>query len=204
MQRDPETSMRHPTRWLPAILALSPQAAFAHSGPDHVAGFASGFAHPLGGLDHALAMLAVGLLAAHLAGRALWALPLAFLGAMAFGGAIGAAGIAFPFVELGIAVSVVALGLALALGRLPLQGALAAAAIFGVFHGHAHGAELPVTGSAAAYGLGFLAATALLHIAGITAGLASARGAGSLGRLGRQGAGAAIALAGLVIISAAF
>jgi urease accessory protein len=204
MQRDPETSMRHTARWLPAILALMPEAAFAHSGHDHVAGFAAGFAHPLGGLDHALAMLSVGLLAAHLAGRALWALPLAFLGAMAFGGVIGAAGAAFPFVELGIAISVVALGLALALGRLPLGGAVAATAMFGVFHGHAHGTELPGAGSAAAYGLGFLVATALLHLAGITAGLASARAAGSFGPLGRQASGAAIAVAGLVIVSAAF
>ena len=195
--------MRHTARWLPAIVVLPPQAAFAHAGPDHAAGLAAGLAHPLGGLDHALAMLAVGLLAAHLVGRALWALPLAFLGAMALGGVIGAAGITLPYVELGIALSVVALGLALALARLPLGGALIVAATFGVLHGHAHGTELPGAGSAAAYGLGFLVATALLHLAGVTAGLAFARSAGTLGRLGRQASGAAIASAGLVIVSAA-
>jgi urease accessory protein len=194
--------MRHTARWLPVILALTPQAAFAHAGSGHAAGLAAGLAHPLGGFDHALAMLAIGLLAAHLGGRALWGLPLAFLSAMAAGGVIGAAELGLPFVELGIALSVVVLGLAVAFGSLPLAGAVAAAGIFGILHGQAHGPELALAGSALAYGFGFLAGTALLHVAGIAAGLALACGGSSFGRLGRQGAGAAIALAGLVIVSA--
>lgn len=186
-----------------AFLLLSSQAALAHPGHGAAAGLAQGFAHPLSGADHLLAMVAVGLLAAARGGRALWAVPLAFLGMMAVGGALGAAGIALPFVETGIGLSVVAFGLAAAFGAgLPLAAALALVGAFAVFHGHAHGAEMPETASGLAsglaYGLGFLAASALLHLAGIGLGLAAGRVA--------QGralpfAGAAVAVAGVAVLA---
>ncbi|TGE00213.1 HupE/UreJ family protein [Methylobacterium nonmethylotrophicum] len=184
-----------------ALLILSSHAALAHPGHGDAAGLAHGFAHPLGGADHLLAMVAVGLLAAARGGRALWAVPLAFLGMMAIGGALGAAGVVLPFVEIGIGLSVVAFGLAAAVGAgLPLAGAVALVGLFAVFHGHAHGAEMPDTASGLAYGLGFLAATALLHLAGIGAGLAA-------GRIGRGRAvpfaGAAVALAGVAVLARA-
>ncbi|GJD51864.1 hypothetical protein OPKNFCMD_4623 [Methylobacterium crusticola] len=184
-----------------ALLVLVPQAAFAHAGHGDAAGLAQGFAHPLGGADHLLAMVAVGLLAAARGGRALWAVPLAFLGMMALGGALGAAGTALPFVEAGIGLSVVAFGLAAALGAgLPLAAAAALVGFFALFHGHAHGAEMPETASGLAYGLGFLAATALLHAAGLGLGLLA-------GRFGRGRAvplaGAAVALSGIAVLARA-
>ncbi|WP_407943619.1 HupE/UreJ family protein [Methylobacterium sp. EM32] len=182
-----------------ALLLLSSHAAFAHPGHGEAAGLAQGFAHPLSGADHLLAMVAVGLLAAARGGRALWAVPLAFLGMMAVGGALGAAGIALPFVEVGIGLSVVAFGLAAAFGAgLPLAAALGLVGAFAVFHGHAHGAEMPETASGLTYGLGFLTASALLHLAGIGLGLAAGRAA--------QGralpfAGAAVAVAGVAVLA---
>lgn len=177
-----------------AALAL-PTAALAHTG--HEAGsFLSGLMHPLGGLDHVLAMVAVGLWAAQAGGRALWAAPLAFVGAMLVGGAMAMAGIGFPAVEPMILASIIVLGAAVALAaRLPLAPALAAIALFGIAHGHAHGAEGPATGMAA-YGLGFALATAALHGAGLALGLGMARLAVRLLGLGAAGAGLALALAG--------
>ncbi|GJD64120.1 HupE/UreJ family protein [Methylobacterium frigidaeris] len=182
-----------------ALLLLSSQAAFAHPGHGDAAGLAHGFAHPLSGADHLLAMVAVGLLAAARGGRALWAVPLAFLGMMAVGGALAAAGSALPFVETGIGLSVVAFGLAAAFGAgLPLAAALALVGTFAVFHGYAHGAEMPETASGLAYGIGFLAASALLHLAGIGLGFGAGRVA--------QGralpfAGAAVAVAGVAVLA---
>lgn len=166
------------------VIALACSTASAHpfhgDASDHGAahGFLSGFAHPWLGLDHLLAMVAVGLLGVQLGGRALWMLPLAFVGGMILGGAAGIRGGTLPLVEVGIALSVVLLGLALALGR---QHALLTAALAiagcGLFHGHAHGTELAASaiGSLALHAAGLLAATLLLHLAGITAGLALAR-----------------------------
>ncbi len=182
-----------------ALLLLSSQAALAHPGHGDAAGLAQGFSHPLSGADHLLAMVAVGLLAAARGGRALWAVPLAFLGMMAVGGVLGAAGIALPFVETGIGLSVIAFGLAAAFGAgLPLAAALALVGAFAVFHGHAHGAEMPETASGLAYGLGFLAASALLHLAGIGLGLVAGRVAH--GRA-LPFAGAAVAVAGVAVLA---
>jgi urease accessory protein len=141
--------------------------------PGHgdAAGFTHGFMHPLGGLDHVLAMVAVGLYAALLGGRALWLVPATFVTVMALGGAAGLAGYALPYAELGIALSVVVLGVAVALRvSLPTLAATALVGVFAVFHGHAHGAEMPQYLSGYEYAAGFLAATALLHGAGIAAG----------------------------------
>jgi urease accessory protein len=182
-----------------AVLVLAAGGAEAHEFGAHGAGFAQGLAHPFGGLDHLLAMLAVGLWAAQLGGRALWAVPVAFLAAMALGGVAGAAGLPLPRVELGIAGSLVGIGaLVLTAARLPPALAAALVGLFALFHGHAHGTELPQAASALSYGLGFLAATALLHGAGITAARLAGSGAAALVRLG----GAGVAAAGLVLLAA--
>jgi urease accessory protein len=183
-----------------AASVLLPTAALAH--PGHGAdGFAHGFAHPLGGLDHVLAMIAVGLYAALLGGRALWLVPASFVGMMAAGGALGMAGIALPFTEIAIALSVVALGLAVTLRvNLPVAAAMALAGAFAIFHGHAHGAEMPADATGLSYAAGFLFATALLHGAGIALGVAAGRLAGW--RVA-QAAGGAIALAGVALLVAA-
>lgn len=181
-----------------ALFVLSGLPASAHSGIGAAHGVSHGFGHPLGGLDHLLAMVAVGLLAARIGGRALWLVPGAFLVAMAAGGALGLAGVALPLVELGIVGSVVVLGAVIAFGRtLPLAGAMVLAAVSAVFHGHAHGAEMPADASGLAYGLGFLAATALLHAAGVGIGIAAGRFGSAAARLG----GGAIALAGIALLA---
>ncbi len=181
---------------------LAPGVALAHTGVGDAGGFVHGFAHPIGGLDHVLAMVLVGLFAWQLGGRALWLVPAAFVAVMALGGGLGVAGIDVPFVETGIALSVVVLGAAVALGvRAPVAMAMALAGIFAVFHGHAHGAEMPETVAGMTYGLGFLLGTALLHAAGIAIGC----GVGSLGdRYGRvvtRAVGGVAAVAGVAILT---
>jgi len=157
-----------------AFLALAPTVAFAHPGHEG-ASLVSGFTHPLGGFDHIIAMVAVGLLAARLGGRALWLVPASFITAMAVAGLAGSAGMALPYVETGIAVSVVALGVVALCGvAMPVAVAMGLVAFFAVFHGYAHGIEMPETVSGLAYGAGFVAATAMLHGIGIGLGLAIA------------------------------
>jgi urease accessory protein len=183
-----------------AFLIATSGAALAHSGHGDAGGVLHGFTHPLGGLDHVLAMVAVGLFAAHLGGRALWLVPATFVAVMALGGALGMAGIALPFVETGIALSVVVLGLAVALRiSVPTLAAMALVAFFAIFHGYAHGAEMPIDASGASYAAGFLAATALLHGAGIALGLTVAR-LGQFASRAMQVTGGAMALAGVVIL----
>jgi urease accessory protein len=155
------------------VLALLPSAALAHTGAGDAHGLIHGFLHPLAGLDHVFAMVTVGILAAQLGGGALVLLPAAFLLAMAAGGALGMAGVALPFVEAGIAASVIVLGaIALLRVKIPVGIAIALAGLFAVFHGHAHGTEMPFAAAAVSYALGFLAATVLLHGCGIALGLA--------------------------------
>jgi len=186
-------------RRIPAMLILlaSASPALAHNG--HGAnGLLQGFVHPLGGLDHMLAMVTVGFYAAMLGGRALWFVPAAFLGAMALGGALGAADYGLPYTETGIAVSVIVLGLAVALRiNLPTLAGMALAGLFAIFHGHTHGAEMPGTISGYEYAAGFLLATALLHATGIAIGLVAARAAPRLA----QAAGAATAVAGIALLA---
>ena len=154
-------------------LLLAPSVAFAHPGHGEAGSLLAGFLHPLSGLDHLLAMTAVGLFAAHLGGRALWAVPATFVAVMALGGVSGAAGISLPFVETAIALSVVIFGLMIFSGMAPpVLAAMALVGIFAMFHGHAHGTEMPVSVSGVDYGIGFMVATALLHGFGITLGLA--------------------------------
>lgn len=184
------------------VLALSTATAWAHPGEaGHVHGFAAGFAHPIGGLDHVLAMVAVGLLAATLGGRALWAVPATFVLVMAAGGALGVSGVALPYTEIGIALSVVVLGLLVAL-RLhwSTAAAMAVVALFAVFHGHAHGTEMPLDASGVAYAAGFMSATALLHLAGIGLGILAGK-ASAYQERAAQVAGGVIALAGVAILA---
>lgn len=189
---------------VPAALALLAAPALAHTGVDAHAGFASGFGHPFGGLDHLLAMVAVGLWAIQLnqngSRHGLWLLPLSFVAPMALGFLSGYAGLPLPGVELGIALSVLALGLVVAFAaRPPLAVAMLFCAVAAIFHGHAHGAEMPADGIAAAYAGGMVLATALLHGAGIAAARLAQRV--SLPVLTRA-AGAAVAVCGVVILVA--
>ncbi|QKE62018.1 HupE/UreJ family protein [Aquipseudomonas campi] len=147
-------------------LFLTPAVAFAHTGHDH-AGLMAGLAHPLFGLDHLLAMLAVGLWAAQQSGAARWALPLTFVASMLLGGLLGFASVQIPLMETGIAGSVLAFGLLVAVAaRLPMVVALSLTSLFALTHGVAHGLELPELASPWGYAVGFVIATAVLHAIG--------------------------------------
>jgi urease accessory protein len=181
-----------------ALVLLWPLAAWAHVESGQAGGFLSGLSHPVSGLDHVVAMIAVGLWGAQLGMPALWILPVAFPMLMAFGGMLGLIGISLPGVEIGIALSAVVLG-ALVLGRvrLPLAIAVIVVACFAVFHGHAHGTELEAGQNAMLYSLGFVIATGLLHGVGITTGLIQRWGPGAQIL---RGAGALVMAAGLYFL----
>jgi urease accessory protein len=151
---------------LTALLIATP--VLAHTGEGITGGFLSGFTHPIYGWDHVVAMVAVGLWGAFLGAPAIWILPIVFPLVMAVGGALGVMGVPLPYVETGIAASGVVLGLLVALAiRAPLAVAAVIVGVFAIFHGHAHGAELPDAANPIAYGVGFVIATGLLHLAGI-------------------------------------
>lgn len=183
--------------WLALVtgLALASTSAFAHGSAGDGSGFVAGLLHPVNGWDHVAAMVAVGLWGAFLGAPALWLLPVVFPLVMALGGALGVLGVPMPAVETGIAASALVLGLMVALAqRPPLWVAAVLVGLFAVFHGHAHGTELPNAASPLAYSLGFVIATGLLHLAGI--------GFGTLvrwpaGRVAVRAGGAGIALSGL-------
>jgi urease accessory protein len=157
---------------LSLLLALAPGPAAAHV-TGVAGGFAGGFAHPLTGPDHFLAMLAVGLWGAQMGGRSVWMLPVAFPLIMSLGGIAGMAGVPLVGVETGVAVSVLVLGLSIAMVWQPPEPVpLVLIGIFAVFHGYAHGVELPSAADPAAYAVGFVIATGLIHILGIAIGLA--------------------------------
>ena len=159
-----------------AFLVLFPAVALAHTGAGAAFGFADGFWHPRGGLDHLLAMFAVGLLAAQLGGRALWLVPGTFVVMMIAGAAVGIGGVPLPGVEYATGLSIVAIALpiAFALG-MPVPLAMALVGTFAIFHGHAHGMEIPHDAAVTKYVLGFAMATALIHGAGVLSGLGLAR-----------------------------
>ena len=184
-----------------AAFALAAPLAQAHEGAGLAGGFMSGFAHPLLGWDHVVAMLAVGLWGAFLGAPALWLLPVVFPLVMAAGGALGVLGVPLPAVEIGIAVSALALGGVVAGAlRPPLWVAALLVALFAIFHGHAHGTELPQAASPLAYSLGFVVATGLLHLTGIALGLLTRWPAG---RIAVRGMGAGIALLGVLFLTRA-
>ena len=150
------------------FLLASSVGAHAHVIPGDVRGFGSGFMHPLLGLDHILAMTAVGLWAAQLGGRARWLVPASFLSVMAVGGALAMAGLRVPFTEEGILLSILVLGILIAVAvRFPLAVSMAIVGLLAFFHGHSHGTEMPANAVGYAYGAGFMLATAGLHACGI-------------------------------------
>jgi urease accessory protein len=172
--------------------------ALAHTGAGPVHGFEAGLMHPLFGIDHVLAMVAVGLWAGLVGGKARFAYPAAFVSMMVVAGLWGMSGAELPGVEIGIAVSVVVLGLAIALNLTPpLAAGTAACAIFAIFHGHAHGAELPQGASGLGYALGFVLATAALHGVGLALASQIAARAPLLARV----AGGGLVAAGVAILA---
>ena len=182
---------------LVALFALTPILAQAHPGHSHAGGFAGGLSHPLSGLDHILAMVAVGLWAAQLGGRSLWAVPASFVSLMIAGGALGMMGLPLPMVETGILVSVLVMGIFIATAaRLPLAASMVIVGLFALFHGYAHGTEAPLAASGLSYGFGFVVATAMLHACGIALGLAAQK---FLTASAVRFTGAAIALCGVCL-----
>ena len=188
---------------LPVFIALTlitlPVPALAHVADGVAGGFTSGFLHPLFGLDHVVAMVAVGLWGAFLGAPAIWLLPIVFPLVMALGGALGVIGIPVPYVEVGIAASAIVLGVMVALAaRPPLWIAAIIVGAFAIFHGHAHGTELPGAANPLAYSLGFVVSTGLLHLAGIAFGLLARWPSG---KMAVRAGGALIAAAGLVFLA---
>ncbi len=176
------------------MLLAATGVASAHQVRGEVIGFLSGFEHPLSGLDHIVAMVSVGLWGAQLGTPAIWLLPVTFPLIMAFGGFLGLVGVPLPDTEIGIALSGLLLGAAVLFSwRPPLGVAVGLVGVFGLFHGHAHGAELPPGQDALLYSAGFVIATGLLHLTGITVGLAHRW---SWGRGVLRGAGAAVTACG--------
>ncbi len=157
---------------LAAALMLLATPALAHTGQGVAGGFTTGFLHPITGPDHVVAMVAVGMWGAFLGPPAIWLLPIVFPLVMSAGGVLGVLGVPLPGVEIGIALSAIGLGAMVAFAaRPPLWIAAVLVGAFAIFHGYAHGAELPGATNALAYGIGFVVATGLLHLCGISFGL---------------------------------
>jgi urease accessory protein len=185
------------------FLILAPAAALAHPGHDGKGGLVHGFVHPVTGIDHVLAMIAVGVLAALYGGRALWLVPMSFLFVIAAAGAIGIAGIPVQIVEAGIGLSIVVLGLMIAFQtKPPTLVAMAIVGFFALFHGYAHGSEMPNGLAGLSFATGFLIATALLLSAGAGLGLLLQRR--SLSRRLIQAGGGATALVGIAVLTSVF
>ena len=187
---------------LSALAALAilfaPEEAYAHIIPGEQGGFGSGFAHPLTGPDHFLAMFAVGLWSAQMGGRSVWTLPVIFPMIMVIGGVVGMSGLPLPAIEIGIALSILALGGAIVLAWRPSEWiALTLIAYFALCHGYAHGVELPLATDPADYAIGFVLATGMIHLLGI--GVGTALGKPMQGRLSRA-LGAVIAVGGIYFL----
>jgi urease accessory protein len=183
-------------------LLISVQMASAHVHKGEAVSFLSGIKHPISGLDHVVAMIAVGLWGAQLGAPAIWVLPVAFPMVMALGGMLGLLGVPLPGIEVGIAASAILLGAAVMLElRPPLAAAAALVTFFAIFHGYAHGSELHAGENGLLYSVGFVMATGCLHGVGITIGLVSRW---SWGRLALRVAGTGIAVAGLFFMWRAF
>jgi len=181
-----------------ALLSVTAGPAFAHSENGVAIDFVGGFTHPIFGPDHVVAMVAVGLWGAFLGMPAIWLLPVVFPLVMAIAGAFGVLGVPLPGVETGIALSAIALGGMVAFAaKPPLSVAAVLVGAFAVFHGHAHGAELPVGADAIAYSMGFVIATGMLHVSGIAFGALSRWPAG---RIAVRAMGAVIAVIGFAYL----
>ncbi len=180
------------------LAAFAATPALAHVGVGATSGFVSGFEHPMFGPDHLLAMVSVGLWAGMVGGAALWVWPAAFVGVMAIGGVMGMAGVPIPFVEPGILASVIVLGLAVALAvRAPVWLGAVLIGVFALFHGHAHGTEIPETAAGIEYLAGFALATAILHGVGIALAIGATRS--GLSAYVIRAVGAAVAVAGVAL-----
>jgi len=178
---------------------LAPSIAFAHVEGSPAGGFTTGLSHPISGLDHVLAMIAVGLWGAQLGNPAIWVLPVAFPMVMAFGGTLGLMGLGLPGIELGIAFSGLALGSMILMEvRPPLWTAVALVGFFAIFHGHAHGTELPDGASSLYYSVGFVIATGCLHATGIAVGLIHRW---PIGRVALRCGGAVVAAGGIYFLA---
>jgi urease accessory protein len=187
------------------VLCLAPSIALAHTGVGSTRGFNAGFLHPLSGLDHQLAMVLVGMFAYRLGGRALWLVPLTFVSLMALGGFLGVMGVTIPFVEVSIALSVIVLGAIVASNvKAPVAVAMGVVGLFAIFHGHAHGSEMPLDVSGLEYGSGFIMATALLHVVGIGAGFLVGMSSKTLGNAVYRVIGGSAAIAGMVLLFTTF
>jgi len=190
------------------LLALSvglvPQIVYAHDGSTvPFGGFLSGLVHPVLGYDHLLAMLSVGILSAQIGGRAIWTVPATFVGVMALGGTLGLINIGLTSTELGIAASLVLLGAIIAAEqRLPVRLAMLGVGFFAIFHGYAHGAEMPTTADPVLYAFGFLTGTALIHIAGVVIGDIAKHY--ERGKIFLRVGGGLIALVGVLFIAGIF
>ena len=196
--------MRAPRRSSgPVMMALLTVLCFAQMAQAHIhkgegVSFISGFRHPISGLDHVVAMIAVGLWGAQLGAPAIWVLPVAFPLVMAIGGMLGLVGVPLPGTEIGIAASAILLGTAVTLRlRPPLALAAVLVGFFGIFHGYAHGSELPPGANGLLYSMGFVIATGCLHAVGITIGLANR---GTWGERAVRMVGAAVALTGFFFL----
>jgi len=192
------------TAWFPALALLLGFCgdAAAHVQQGAAIGFLTGFVHPISGFDHVLAMIAVGLWGAQLGSPAIWVLPVAFPVVMAFGGMLGLLGIPLPGAEIGIAASMILLGAAVLFEfKPPLWLAAVLVAFFAIFHGHAHGTELPPGQNGLLYSMGFVAATGCLHAIGVSVGLVHRW---TSGRAFLRLSGAFIASMGVFFMSAAF
>ncbi|MBF9197322.1 HupE/UreJ family protein [Microvirga terrestris] len=180
---------------LAITMMVAAMPALAHTGSHAASGFIHGFAHPFGGLDHTLAMVAVGLFAVVLGGRALWAVPTSFVSMMLPGGVIGFMGIRIPAIEMSIALSVVVFGAVLAAKiRCRISIAMMLTGVFAIFHGYAHGVEMPTEAAVGHYCLGFVSATTLLHGTGLALGIVLGNH-----QMIHRVAGAGIGIAGVVL-----
>ena len=182
-------------------LSLIPTVAYAHDGSQvPFGGFLAGLVHPVLGYDHLLAMLSVGILSAQIGGRAIWTVPATFVSVMAVGGLLGYINIGLTATELGIAASLILLGLIIAAEqKLPVKLAMLGVGFFAIFHGYAHGSEIPTTSEPVLYALGFLTGTALIHIAGVVIGDIAKHY--QRGRIMLRVGGALIAVTGVLFIA---
>ena len=192
-----QNARRAVTRSLVFCLVTLPSLAFAHPGPHHSVDVWSGFLHPFTGIDHLLAMLAVGLWSVRLGRKAVWVLPAVFPVAMLSGAALGMANVGLPLIEPMIAASVIAMGVAVACGlRMPITAGAVLVSFFAIFHGHAHAAEMPVNSTMASYAVGFVGATVLLHVLGVRLGMWLAQTSQAATQIG----GTVIALTGAAML----
>ena len=182
-------------------LCLAPTAALAHTGIGNTSGFMHGFMHPLSGLDHQLAMILVGLFAYQLGGRALWLIPLTFVSLMVVGGFLGATAVPIASVDVCIALSVIVLGIFVAFGvKAPVAVAMAVVGLFAIFHGHAHGSEMPLDAAGVECGTGFMMATAVLHAVGIGIGFLIGMAGWTYDKTICRAVGGFASIAGLILL----